>query len=99
MSLFDKYEALENRLGLVIKIIGKDPLGVKFDEILSPTRGEIDGKEISDINIDANDRLWIGIANADNPGIYVLDTDINTINGEFIELEMPVKSIEFLTVQ
>lgn len=59
----------------------------------------IDGKEISDINIDANDRLWLGIANADNPGMYVLDTDTNTISGEFIELDMPVKKIEFLTVQ
>ena len=63
------------------------------------TVSEIDGKEISDINIDANDRLWLGIANADNPGIYVLDTDTNTLSGEFIKLEMPVKHIEFLTVQ
>ncbi len=46
MSLFDKYSALENRLGMVTKLIGKDPLGVKFDEILSPTRGMIGGKEI-----------------------------------------------------
>lgn len=76
--------------------------------IINPTTGalsllntvsEIDGKEISDINIDANNRLWIGISNADNPGIYVLDTDTNTINGEFIELDMPVDTIEFLTVQ
>lgn len=66
---------------------------------LLDTVTELDGKEISDINIDANDRLWIGIANADEAGIYVLDTDTNTLNGEFIDLEMPVKQIEFLTVQ
>lgn len=66
---------------------------------LLDTVTELDGKEISDINIDANDRLWIGIANADNPGIYVLDTDTNTLSGEFIELDMPVGQIEFLTVQ
>jgi hypothetical protein len=60
---------------------------------------ELEGKKISDINIDANNRLWLGISNADNPGIYVLDTDTNTINGDFIELDMPAGKIEFLTVQ
>ena len=60
---------------------------------------ELKAKEISDINIDANDRLWLGIANADAPGILVMDTDTNTISGDFIELDMPAKRIEFLTVQ
>ena len=60
---------------------------------------EIEGKKISDINIDANNRLWLSISNADNPGIYVLDTDTNTLNGEFIELDMPPSKIEFLTVE
>lgn len=46
MALFDKFGTLEARLGMVKKLIGKDPLGVKFDEILSPTIGEIDGKKI-----------------------------------------------------
>jgi hypothetical protein len=59
----------------------------------------INGKEISDINIDANDRLWLGIANAAAPGILVMDTDTNTISGDFIPLDMPAKRIEFLTVQ
>lgn len=66
---------------------------------LLDTVTELDGKEISDINIDANDRLWLGIANSDNPGIYVLDTDTNTLSGDFIELDMPVGQIEFLTAQ
>ena len=60
---------------------------------------ELNGKKISDINIDANNRLWLGISNADNPGLYVIDTDTNTISGDFVELDMPVKNIEFLTVQ
>jgi hypothetical protein len=59
----------------------------------------INGKEISDLNVDTNDRLWLGIANADAPGILVMDTDTNTINGDFIPLDMPVKRIQFLTVQ
>jgi hypothetical protein len=59
----------------------------------------INGKEISDINIDVNDRLWLGIANADAPGILVMDTDTNTISGDFIPLDMPAQRIEFLTVQ
>lgn len=46
MSLFDKYNTIESRMSIVKKLIGKDPLGVKFDEILNPTRGMIDGKEI-----------------------------------------------------
>lgn len=46
MALFDKYETLENRVSLVKKLIGKDPLGVKFDDILSPTRGRIGNREI-----------------------------------------------------
>lgn len=46
MALFDKYETLENRVNLVKKLIGKDPLGVKFDDILSPTRGRIGNREI-----------------------------------------------------
>lgn len=60
---------------------------------------DLNAKEISDINIDANNRLWLGIANADAPGILVMDTDTNTISGDFIELDMPAKRIEFLTVQ
>lgn len=59
----------------------------------------INNKEISDLNVDANDRLWLGIANADAPGILVIDTDTNTISGDFIPLDMPAKRIEFLTVQ
>ena len=76
--------------------------------IINPTTGsltvltetsELNQKEISDINIDVNDRLWLGIANADAPGILVMDTDTNTISGDFIELDMPVKRIDFLTVE
>lgn len=59
----------------------------------------INGKEISDLNVDTNDRLWLGIANADAPGILVMDTDTNSINGDFIPLDMPAKRIQFLTVQ
>ncbi len=46
MSLFDKYASLENRLSLVMKLIGRDPLGVKFDDIISPVRGKIGDQEI-----------------------------------------------------
>ncbi len=46
MSLFDKYSTIESRMSIVKKLIGKDPLGVKFDEILSPTRGMIGDQEI-----------------------------------------------------
>ena len=46
MALFDKFGTVENRLALVKKLIGKDPLGVKFDDIMGPTRGRIGNREI-----------------------------------------------------
>lgn len=78
-------------------IISFNPTDKTFEKLKNASY--LDDKLISDINVDANDRLWLGISNADNPGIYVLDTDINTINGDFIKLDMPVGQIEFLTVQ
>ena len=46
MALFDKFGSVENRLALVKKLIGKDPLGVKFDDIMGSTRGRIGNREI-----------------------------------------------------
>ncbi len=46
MAIFDKFSALASRVQAVEKIIGKDPLGVKFDDIISPTRGRIGNREI-----------------------------------------------------
>ncbi|MBC6403916.1 MAG: aminotransferase class I/II-fold pyridoxal phosphate-dependent enzyme [Hyphomonadaceae bacterium] len=46
MSIFDKYAPLQQRVDLVRQIIGRDPLGIKFDDILSPTRGRIGSREI-----------------------------------------------------
>jgi 8-amino-7-oxononanoate synthase len=46
VSLFDKYAPLQGRLDLVMKLIGRDPLGVKFDDIISATRGRIGNREI-----------------------------------------------------
>ncbi len=45
MSLFEKYAPLQARLD-VVKKVGTDPFGVKFDDILSPTRGRIGNREI-----------------------------------------------------
>lgn len=82
---------------LETKIVTINPTTAALAVLTEPA--ELNAKEISDINIDANDRLWLGIANADAPGILVMDTDTNTISGDFIELDMPAKRIEFLTVQ
>lgn len=46
MSLFDKYSTIESRMSVVMKLIGRDPLGVKFDDILSPTVGQIGDQKI-----------------------------------------------------
>ena len=44
-SLFDKYAPLQTRVDMMMKI-GADALGVKFDDILSATRGRIGNREI-----------------------------------------------------
>ena len=45
MSLFDKYAPLQARVDVMMKI-GKDALGVQFDDIISTTRGRIGNREI-----------------------------------------------------
>ena len=45
MSLFDKYAPLQARIDVMMKI-GKDALGVQFDDIISTTRGRIGNREI-----------------------------------------------------
>lgn len=44
-SLFDKYAPLQVRVDMMMKI-GTDALGVKFDDILSATRGRVGNREI-----------------------------------------------------
>lgn len=44
-ALFDKYAPLKSRVDIMMKI-GKDALGVEFDDILSATRGRIGNREI-----------------------------------------------------
>ena len=45
MSLFDKYAPLQTRVDMMLKI-GKDALGVEFDDIIDATRGRIGNREI-----------------------------------------------------
>ena len=45
MSLFDKYAPLQTRVEMMLKI-GKDALGVEFDDIIDATRGRIGNREI-----------------------------------------------------
>ena len=45
MGLWDKFAPLQVRLDMVRRI-GVDPFGVAFDDIKSPTRGVINGREI-----------------------------------------------------
>ena len=44
-TLFDKYAPLQARVDIMMKI-GQDALGVKFDDIISATRGRIGNREI-----------------------------------------------------
>jgi len=45
MSLFDKYAPLQARVDMMMKL-GKDALGVEFDDIIDATRGRIGNREI-----------------------------------------------------
>ena len=45
MSIFSKYDPILERLGRVMEI-GRNPVGMQFDEIHSATRGVVDGKEL-----------------------------------------------------
>jgi len=45
MTLFDKYAPLQKRIDVMNKI-GRDALGVKFDDIIDATRGRVGDKEI-----------------------------------------------------
>lgn len=45
MSIFSKYDPILERLGRVMEI-GRNPVGMQFDEILSATRGVVDGHEL-----------------------------------------------------
>ena len=45
MSIFTKFEPWMQRFARALEI-GRSPIGVEFDEILSPTRGMVDGKEV-----------------------------------------------------
>lgn len=45
MSIFSKFDPYIERLSKALQI-GRSPVGIQFDEILSPTRGIIDGKEV-----------------------------------------------------
>lgn len=45
MSLFDKYAPLQKRIDVMTKI-GRDALGVEFDDIIDATRGRVGNREI-----------------------------------------------------
>ena len=55
-------------------------------------------ESLSDLAVDGDDRLWVGISDASAPALVVVDTDTNTQNGDTIALEMPPRKISFLTV-
>jgi len=52
--------------------------------------------QIKTITSGPDDKLWIGISSKENPGVIILDTDTNTINDEFISLDMPPIRIKFI---
>lgn len=56
MSIFEKFSPYLERMSRAVQI-GRSPIGIQFDDILSPTRGVIEGKEV--IMIGTNNYLGL----------------------------------------
>jgi len=54
---------------------------------------------LGDLEKDSDSRLWVGVKNSDNPGLLVLDTDTNTQNNEYVELELLPSKIVILNAE
>ncbi len=89
LNIESGFDSLETKLVSFDPETGSSIAAVDFVNIID--------KEIKTIKSGPDSKLWIGISNSENPGIIVLDTDTNTINDEFISLEMPPIRIEFLS--
>ena len=60
------------------------------------TISEFDGKDLSDIEVDQNNKLWV--ASFGESGVYVMDTSTNTIDGSMISTGLPPYNIVFITL-
>jgi len=71
----------------------------------NPTTGDIadssvislNEKNISDIEVDKEGNLWVANINAEDAGIYIVDTNTNEIDGALIPTTMPPQNITFIT--
>jgi len=70
----------------------------------NPTTGSVanisalNNKNISDIEIDKNEKLWVAITDVDDSGIYIVDTTTNEIDGEIIPTILPPQNITFISI-
>lgn len=93
--------------GVVYTLINLENSGKSNTRLVQINNGQrsfvseaaIANKEIRDINVGPQGHLWLAIANADKPGIVVLDTASNSQHGDFINTDLPARQIEFLTIQ
>ncbi|MDO6681312.1 hypothetical protein Q4551_03335 [Oceanobacter sp. 5_MG-2023] len=75
-----------------------DPVAIDINSLMASNVSDPeDSYTLGDITLDENQRLWVGITNATQPGLLVLDTDTNSVNGDFINLDLVPASITFLT--
>ncbi|WP_028293444.1 hypothetical protein [Oceanobacter kriegii] len=63
------------------------------------TLGSNDELTLTDLESDSEDRLWVGVANSDNPGLLVLDTDTNSQNNEYVELNLLPRKVVILNAE
>ncbi|ASP39429.1 hypothetical protein CHH28_12430 [Bacterioplanes sanyensis] len=79
------------------RIFTFNPTEASFGTALNDTVAALNDQQIADITVGPELRLWLSVHNAQAPGIYVVDPDTLTVNGDFIALDMPASHILFLS--
>lgn len=73
-------------------------LNPETGELKAPlTLPELTGKQLRDIAVGPNGRLWVSVHDADDPKLLVIDTDTNTL-ADNIDLNSTAIDIDFLVI-
>ena len=73
-------------------------LNPETGELKAPlTLPELTGKQLRDIAVGPNDRLWVSVHDAADPKLLVIDTDTNTL-ADTIDLNSTAIDIDFLVI-
>ncbi len=91
LSLEQGYNAVSSQ------VMPFNPQTGTFQTALQQSAPALTDLQLNDIEVGPEGRLWLSVSDASAPGLYVVDQDTLTINGDFIELDMPAAKIGFLS--